>query len=523
MKKIIALLLTLTLSACVTTPPVPKQSAATLAATHGYVYTNFPKGEDGSMMVISPTQTKGQYSLIARDDKNTHAYGYWLPAGEYKMSKWGTLDWGNYPSFQVKAGQITNLGSFIPLGIGGYEFVILPIKHKESSSLVNAALTEFKPYLASSEIISWDPKVPPTPIKYQPTQTSGLGMVVDLMNAYHAKVNKPSINKQLRETKNIDTFFSIAKSSTPPINTEPAIDKNSTLYYGADFGQIRTRTKNGEWSALDTNTLTEVTSIEIFQNTIVAGHEDGVIQISTDNGKIWKKIHALASDEIIKDIDRVGDEWFVVTKTDKKIVNNEVVNLNKQKIYRSNNGELNNLTLLKEFSHDYGWPGSYGESDSKFYYVPMYTDLYRFNIKTQEWKLITPGKAIHTFHLTDGTNIITSWLAGGAFSKLHLSTDNGDNWKELDTPPYTIDNIYFTSPTEGKATRLGMGMFQSTLEEYAYNSTNNNWTKTREGPAGCAYFLQDETKQTRFCVMPGGNIFSNKTTDNKWAAEFIVD
>lgn len=525
MKKIIVLLVTMALSACVTTPTAPKQSAELLAPTHGYVYANFPKGANGNAMVISPiNNTKKTYSLVYRDEKNAQAYGLWLPEGEYKITKWGTVAWGEYPSFSVKAGQITNLGSFVVLEVGGYEFVVLPLHHEETATHINTAQQEFNKLLKSPDIIQWTPNITPTPIK-NPVPPSGLGLVVDLMNSYQLKVNKPSINKQLNETKDINAFFAIAKSTMPPQTHEYAIDKNQTLYYGADFGQVRTRSSTGEWSSIDTNTLAAVSAVEVFQNVIVTGYQNGSIRMSDDNGKTWKKMHDFATDEAVKDIDRVGSEWFVITYTSQNTYRGDAVNLTRQKVYRSTNGDLKNLTLLKEFSKNESFytPQPHAEIAGDFYFMPFYSDLYRLNTKTQEWKLITPGKAIHDLHIDEKSNLLTSWLAAGAFSKLHISTDNGDTWKELEAPSYIIDNVYFTSPTEGKATRLAMGMFNSTLEDHVYESKKDDWKKTGEGPAGCLSLLQDETKLKQFCVMPGGNILSKKNAENKWAAEFVVN
>lgn len=524
MNKIITLFITLVLTACATAP-APKQSAESLAPTHGYVYANFPKGANGSAMVITPINNpKKTYSLVYRDDKNAQGYGLWLPEGEYKISKWGTVAWGEYPSFSVKAGQITNLGSFVVLEVGGYEFVVLPLHHEETANQVNAAKEEFKTVLRSQDLIQWEPKIRPTPIK-NPVPPSGLGLIVDWINAYHMKVNKPSIHKQLNETKDINAFFAIAKSTLPPQTHEYAIDKNQTLYYGADFGQVRTRSAAGEWSSIDTNTLAAVSAVEVFENVIAAGYQDGTIRVSDDNGKTWKKVHSFASDEAVKDIDRVGNEWFVITYTSQNTYRGDPVNLTRQKVYRSNNGDLKNVTLLKEFSKNESFytPPPHAEIAGDSYFMPFYTDLYRLDLKTLEWKLITPGKAIHDFHIDEKSNVLTSWLAAGAFSKLHISTDNGNTWKKVGAPSYIIDNVYFTSPTEGKATRFSMGMFSSALEENVYNSAKDNWIKTSEGPAGCQIVLQDETKLKPFCVMPGGNILSKKNAENKWAAEFVVN
>src|SRR4029079_7239103 len=78
-------------------PQAPEQ----LVATHGYVYVSYPRGGAADLLTLQAVTDKTKYTLIARPDAGRSAFGAWLPAGEYRVAKWITYDWGDYPTFQV--------------------------------------------------------------------------------------------------------------------------------------------------------------------------------------------------------------------------------------------------------------------------------------------------------------------------------------------------------------------------------------------------------------------------------------
>lgn len=506
------------ITGCATAPIV--QSPAQLASTHGYVYANFPKTGAGNQLTLVPINGKTEYSLFKRDESK--AWGRWLPAGEYKIATWQTYKWGEYEHIIVKAGQITDLGSLIPLQIGGYEFVVLPIRHAEFKSAIQSPLAEYKTYLTASEPIIWAPKAVPKPIK-QVGQTTGLGLIVDLMNEYQRSVNKPSLNKRLKEAPDTNTFFAIAKEGMSPNTDDVMADANGNLYYGADFGQIRVRNKSGIWSSIDTGSLSAVTAVEVTPTAIFAGFDNGAIRSSKDAGKTWVAVKNFAADESIIDMDYVNNRWmFIVGKYNFTGYMNQ---LNQITVYTSTKADLTDMRSV--FSESYKDPiwgvVVRGEYANGFYYFNGWPDLHRIDLATMELKKVTPPKALHTYHVVPNTNILAAWLAQGAFSKLFISNNRGESWKELDTPPYAISDILFADETTARAIRFNPGMFTVTPEIYTYDSHKDTWKKASDGLQGCTQLLHDDKNATRFCVSPGGNIFGENLQTHKWVAEFLVD
>jgi hypothetical protein len=503
---------------CATPPTI--QSPAQLAATHGYVYANFPKSGSGNLLTLVSINGKKEYSLLQRSELK--GWGSWLPAGEYKIAKWDHYNWGEYEHILVKVGQVTDLGSLVPLQIGGYEFVVLPIRHSELISAIQSPLTEYKNYLTTTEPIVWSPKAVPNSIKAT-TQSTGLGLIVDLMNEYQQSVNKPSLNKRLKETKDINTFFTIAKEGMAPNTDDVGIDASENLYFGADLGQIRVRSQSGLWSSIDSGSLNQVTSVETTATTIYAGYENGTIRSSKDVGKTWVTLKKFATDESILDIDYVNSRWMIITGKYK--FTGFVNTLSQISVYTSTKPDLSDATSI--YSESYADPTwgvvVRGEYSNGFYYFNSWPNLYRIDLSTLDLKKVSPPKSIHTYHTVPNTNIVTAWLAQGIFSKLYLSNNRGESWKELDTPPYVINDILFADEINGRAIRFNPGMFTVTPEVFTYDNKKNSWRKASDGLQGCTQLLHDDKNATRFCVSPGGNIFSENSQTKKWTAEFLVE
>ncbi|HEX5057434.1 MAG TPA: hypothetical protein VFX02_13185 [Gammaproteobacteria bacterium] len=508
------------------------QKPAELAATHGYVYVNTPKGGTVSLTIQPlPVNQEGnkkrskrgkKLELIERNDPNVISFGRWLPEGEYKISEWNGYEFGDYPSFSVKAGHLTDLGSLILFLIGGYEIVVLPVRHPETAGDVLLALNEYKQFLVSPDPIEWKPQAPPKPIKLQ-MQSTGLGIIADLISRHEREVNKPSINKQLREAASIQDFFQLACAATPPLSDEPAVDSQSNLYYGADYGQIRMRKLTAEWSAIDTGTLGMVTAVEVDGESLMAGFDDGVIRSSANGGKTWKQLISLTPGEPVVDIDRVNDGWLVTTM---KVGPGPGVMLKVEEInvYLAGKSDLSDLSAVKKIAIKSPYLVASlsvrAQAFKNFYYISIPPDLLRLDVSSMEWKTVNT-KEVSGFRISPQSGTIAAYLAKGMFSKLYVSTDLGENWDEYKTPPYTIQDIYFEDKDKGRAVRMRADAFSGTNELLEYDSVKKDWRKTDEAPTGCPRVLWGVDNTPKFCVTSGGSILRHEKP--QWAVEFSAE
>lgn len=491
-----------------------------LVATHGYVYVSFPK-KDGTDKPITLKYLKNGtfYTLSKRNDPEITSYGQWLPDGEYKIAKFGDDDWGDYLSVFIKAGQLTDLGGLLPFKLGNDEFLMLPVRHQDISQAVLYPMKEYQSVFTTKDVINWSPEIPPKPIK-NTFKTAGMGIVVDVMLAYERHVNKAPISKTLREVTSIRDFFELAKQTVPPLNQEFASDESLNLYFGADIGQIRVRKVNGEWGAIDTGTLSSVTSIEFVGSVFLAGFDNGVIRKSTDKGLTWKIISTLDKHEAVIDIDKVNGSFYIITK--KSIKNDIGIKVSDElKIYNAKNENFNDITLIRSSINEVSPFNIHGEGDNSFYYVNLFPRLERLDTNSLEWKNISPPRKIFGFHKSNSSNIISAYSAVGAFSKLYISANYGDSWKEYDSPPYVIQDVYFKDANNGQSVKWSMSAFSGKLEYWQYIHQTDSWKKINEAPHGCIYALLDSNQDYKFCITRGGNILSYD--GSKWGVEFSTE
>jgi hypothetical protein len=512
-----------TLSACASAPVV--QSPAELRATHGFVHVV----GGGATVHLRSLATGATYDLVSQPEHGPYAYGLWVPEGEYEIVGLRSRGGGAYVPLSVRRGRITDLGGIVRLEIGNYEFVRLPIRHPDLDAGLQQAISALRPHLATSEPLEWRPSVPPEAERQANTPTN-LGLIGDLISEYVRHVNKPPLDQQLKEAKSTDEFFRRAVGTVPPLTDEPASDAEGRLYYGAELGQIRVRARNGEWTNLDTGTLQTITAVEVSGRKIVAGTARGDIRTS-DDGKTWRRQFAFGREEAVMDIDRVGDRWiiltarlsapYVFTGTNVQMQSTEVF-----KVYSAMGDDLAGMALLRELPLPdrvlvIRGMGARGQAAGGAWFINVGSDMLRLDLAKLQWSASTPGHKVSGFNISPKTGLLIAYRQQGAFSKLHLSADQGRTWRQADTPPYIFYDIYFESPEKGFATRWNTGAFSATIEFMAYDPKADRWQKTHDAPPGCVRLLRDADNLQHFCVTSGNSVLNY--VDGKWVAEFAVN
>jgi hypothetical protein len=510
-----------------------KSSPADPAASQGYVYVDFPKQIGDSTyiypnnpryvpreLMIRKVDDRKEYTLHDRKDPDSNGYGAWVPPGEYVISHWDNHKWGEYPSLRVETGRVTNLGRFIPISIGNFQFVMLPLRLTEGSDPVQNVLNELKGKLQDPAVIDWAPDVPPKPMSLSESTASPLGIIADLLEQYTLHVNKPPLNKQLLDARSIPEFLALAKSGVPPLNDRPAVDDRSNLYFGAALGQIRVRSPERAWSTLDTGTVEQILSVAWINNTLLAGSRAGLITASSDRGAHWVKLRSVAATEAVVSLNRVRSRWVIVTihPTGKW---NDPPSADSLTVYTGEKDDLSDLAVAQHLTFSDNDTLARWRADSyvsgQFLYVAACPKVLRLNLDTMEWKTITPSGTVHGLSVSsNGT--LTTYSAMGMFSKVFVSSDHGDTWRKPAAPPYEIKDVYFDDSNSGRAVRWHSGAFSGTLEELTYDKSGDRWSKTAEAPAGCVKWLHDAAHRTGLCITRGNSILSQD--GSTWRAEF---
>lgn len=526
-------------------PQVP----AELAPTHGYVYVAFPKG-GGEAITVAPV-AGGKDVVIDTPAAATslpaaHAFAKWLPAGRYKIKLWGVLKWPITPAFgppdkpasdwpdglefDVQAGRVTDLGDLMPVNVGGYQFVVVPVPHPEHAGSLAEAIKPIAAVLKDS-----------TPVPYTMTsvsgaitiqqQSTGLGLIADLLLAHDRKVNKPSTQDALIAAKDPKEFLRLLRGITPPLQDEPARLDDGTLYFPADLGQLRKRTPDGQWSSLGMDTLRQILAVEYANGRLVAGSDDGHLRASRDGGATWAELKALGRLESIIDIDHADGTW-IVTSTE-KFEDSKAPRGNglvaaargtpsvRLRVYTGRSDDLADLALSKEFvlapKDQAGWLGARGQLAGGRYYVLAGTALQRLDLASGQWKTITPGARISSHRIDPTTGVVSALWSQGAFSKVHISSDHGDTWTQIGRPPYIIHDVQMDSADRGWASRWNMNAFSGVWETYTFVPAKNDWDKSGEAPFNCR-LMRIAPDLPVLCFAPDASILG--LHDGKWEAEF---
>lgn len=508
------------------------QVASDLAPTHGFVYIGFPKG-GWSAVQARPVDGGEPINIdtpvAAAPMPGALAFGRWLPAGRYRLGSWEAMKWTNGPEFEVQAGRVTDLGGFVPINIGGYQMVVAPVRHAEDAGDLALATAEIGPLLKNP-----DPIVVETHVVSQAMTISqpgtGLGLIADLLLAYDRKKNKPSTQEQLKAIGSPVEFLRVARTVVPPLQDEPAILPDGTLYFPSDLGQLRRRGADGEWSNVGIDTLRQILAVEYADGRLVAGSDNGRLRLSEDDGKTWTELKALRSKESIIDIDHADGVWIVTTTEqflDPKAprvmgLPSALTPLSvRMRVYTGHSGDFADLTLSREFvltpKDQLGWMGARGQTFAGDYYLLVPPNLQRMSLSTGAWTQVTPGARIGSHRVDPHTGTLTGLWSQGAFSKIYVSTDRGDHWTQIDRPPYVITDVQMENDVQGWASRWNADAFGGKWEVWSFVPGKSDWAKSGEAPFNCRP-MRIAPDRPVICIANDASIFG--LHDGEWSVEF---
>jgi len=486
-----------------------------LASSQGYVYAYFPK-EVGAVE-IRPLSSGSTVKLRPREETGGRAYGAWLPPGEYRISRWNAYDWGDAPSFRVEAGRVTDLGSLVPFNIGGYEEVVLPLHVAENAHAVDDVLKQYGSLLKSTDPIVWAPASVPKPFRLTQGPT-GLGLIADLLMAHDRKVNKPSTIAQLKSASSTDEFLRLFRGIAPPLSRHPAEDAEANFYFGADLGQIRIRHPDGSWGGVGMDTLHGISSVAYVDGVLYAGSDNGVLRSSADGGHSWRDIKAFGEDEAIVDLEHEDTTWIVTTAH--QVLSRIGMTPDNLTVYVSQQGSLESLEKSRDLpleKRPLGWFGATAQLVHGSFFINNHDALYRYDVASGQWKTITPPSAISTQHVDPTTGIVSVLQSKGMFSKVFVSDDKGDTWKQIKRPPYTVTDVQFDSLAKGYAIRAAAGAFTVTWEIYDYDPGSSDWVQASSAPPLCEPMRASPSIPV-FCIASDSSILSSRGKD--WNVEF---
>lgn len=512
-------------SACGTAPSV--QHAASLSQSHGYVVVTLPRvlGVDAAEVTLRPVGGGTDYAL-KRTVENREVLALWVPPGQYNIVPTLGPVIGTYDPIEVKAGQVTDMGGVVWAGIGNNERVLLPLRHKDLTAVVTDATGALKE-MGLGERIEWKPTAPPLIQKVPTTDTSPLsGLVAYAIAAYIDHANKTPLRMQLRAAKNLDEFTQAYLPSAAPVLGGSSVDRVGTVYLGGNFGHLRKRDAAGTWLSIDTGTLSPLTAVDAAGNRVMVGTHDGLLLTSADNAQTWNRLHQFDKKENVLNIHLTGNQYLVLTGKFAGDATGRWAAIESLQVY-----VLDLPTLVPKLLRKIDLPtkmnwyqmGSLQSSlAGNYYLVNTLESIERFDLTARTWKKVSaPHDVTHLRSAKNGA-IVTAFKAQGGFSKLSVSTDFGDSWRAMETPPYPVNDIQMESTEAGYASRWDTGAFSSAMQLTQYDPTSKSWKQTWTAPAAtCLRTLRDASGKEQLCVTGGGSIF--RIGSGKLVPEFFAD
>ena len=509
---------------------------AKLVATHGYAYMSFSKGGQ-DVLVVSPVGSRREIRIDLAADvppvAKMQAIGDWLPAGSYRITGWGPLTWKDGPTFEIKPGRVTDLGDYVGVDVGGYKTVMLPIAHPDRQEAVAAASSSFASTLVDPAPIPAG-SMALSPAMERPGINTGLGLVADLLIAHDRKINKPSTLNALLAAKDPDAFLGLVRTVTLPTQEEPASLPDGTLYFPADFGQLRKRSPDGHWSNVGMDTLRQITAVEAHDGRLLTGSDDGHIRESRDGGTTWNEVAALGSKQSVLDIDHADGYWLVTTLENTDPFKEGAIRVPsplavfpivprtvRLRILMARQADLADLKLAREFAMDinemWAWPGPQSQLVNGQYYVLAGNTPQRLDLASGQWKAIPPRARTSTLRVNPRTGVVSALWGQGAFSKVYYSNDQGDTWQQIGRPPYVIWDLQMDTATSGWASRWNVNAFSGVWELYSFSPKKNDWDHVGDAPFNCKP-LRVSAEVPVLCLSRDSSIFALR--NGAWNVEF---
>jgi photosystem II stability/assembly factor-like uncharacterized protein len=513
------------MSACATTPDV-QQSATSLRQSHGYVVVALPRllGVDPAEVTLRPVGGGTNYAL-APTAGNSEVLALWLPPGQYDIAQMIGPTNGKYNPIEVKAGQVTDLGGIVWAGIGNNERVMLPLRHRDLTASVSAATESLKESF-QGERIEWKPTAPPLVQKVPTTNAMPGGLLIYAIEAYIDHANKTPLRTQLRTTKSLDEFTKLYLPSAAPVLGGTSVGAAGTVYLGGNFGQLRKRDAAGTWRSIDTGTMSPLTAVEAAGNRVIVGTHDGLLLTSADNAQTWNRLHQFDKKENVLNIHLAGSQYFVLTGKFVGVATGRTAAIESLQVYTLDQPTLAPKLLRKiDLPKKLNWAqmGALQASlAGNYYLVNTLESIERFDLSARSWKKVSaPHDVTHLRSAKNGA-IVTAFKAQGGFSKLSVSTDFGDSWKAMETPPYPVNDIQMESTEAGYASRWDTGAFASAMQLTQYDPASRSWKQTWTAPtATCLRTVRDASGKEQLCVTGGGSIF--RIGSGKLVPEFLAD
>lgn len=412
--------------------------------------------EDGRLFTLRqvdlPT-TKSTQTFSAQLPQGTYTLSHLhLFVGNYKM--WAPLD--KLGTFKVAPGHITNLGTIIYQPTGGRRYQLIYTNTKgEVQELMKSNYPVINNNAAGKEMIGWDNKSLLENIVIAPS---------DYLKSLESGVTQKNILYK-------STALSFAKENSAGFNNPRQI-LSGEIFAGRKLGQILVKERNGKWTQLDTGYTREITAVlPINRSTIYAGGEEGLLLLTIDGGRSWKRIVAPYALGVVLFLEQFNGQFIIGT-----ILNGRF------RVYETMDIQNNNWKSSLDAEFFYSRWGTYWKftsysDNSKLYLFVPGKFIYVLDLTTNNWNVInTPFMYSSIYSYKN-----SFFYALSPSSKPHISHDLGNSWLPINYPSrmgVAIDNPVFLDNINGFVLIFKVLPFNVTLRKT--QDGGKNWEEVND-------------------------------------------
>ena len=248
----------------------------------------------------------------------------------------------------------------------------------------------------------------------------------------------------------------------------------------------------------------------ISSKDIVVALESGKVLRSGDGGGTWEEIYYFKDAQVPFEI--LWAENKLIIATSKQVDGHESHNQNSHPRIQVHElvGDTLETLFDQTFPTIFYFTNLYSEarveyiSGSLFVFAPT-KSAYRLDDNSGEWKVIDLPD-FYGMSVSNDHQLIAIWTAKGAFSSVHYSSDLGESWIKLPSPPLLTTHVEMYSKTEGFLWSVKPGWYTSSYKHLRLNSAKNRWSSVGKAPVSCEAILMNPLAKEFYCVFPGGEI-----------------
>ncbi|WP_028104400.1 sialidase family protein [Pseudoduganella violaceinigra] len=538
----------LTLTACAGPGQVVDPRTSNFPANNGLalvrVVTNTPTissqlglaNQWANLYVRDSNGTQFQLLLSASEGRrSTQVFSGFLPEGKYELEELffaiKRADLGRQGlAFQVKAGQVTNLGSIIYQSTGNNGYAV--IRSGKDDGLTSMLAEEF-PLLSKES---------------QTNQISFEGSALGKENALgstslHVASNSPlvsgvgsattgimqAIADNLSATQALDTWkttsdpvarLNLAKASTYALNSVRELP-GGELIAASNLGQLLLREPSGKWLHINVGDARELTAVHARdRKNIFVGGEEGQLYMTADGGTSWQRMPFPIRASLILNIQEHLGELLVLS-----LEKNEFVLRSTRDPASGSWAELkrfavNNPQLFTVHASVQNVATIHG---NKYIVVVPDQALQILDLSARTWQTVVTGGWYRDVKAVDNQILLAS---GGHRITPFTSTDFGSTWKEV---PGSCAGLYsrvvsidFINPQDGYMLCAANGMMAGSTNLKKSSDGGASWqTVVKETPVMASQMLA--TKQFILYVDIINRIYVSKDGGASWTQEHVAN